>query len=515
MDPAHFYTAPGLSWGACLKMTNVELELLTDIDMHLFIEGGLRGGISVICNRYSKANNKYLPNFRPDEESKYIMYLDANNLYGYVMSQSLPIDSFAWLSKDKVDELDISNVSDDSDIGYILEVDLVYPPEVHDLHSDFPLAPQKMKVTDEMLSPYFQQLKEDLDLKEPSIAKLVPNLYDKTRYILHYKNLKLYLELGMKLMKIHRVLSFQQSPWLKPYIDFNTEKRRRALNDFEKDFFKLMNNSMFGKTCENLRNRVNVELVTTEKRLNKLTKAPSFDHFKIFTPDIAAVNLKKTTLYLNRPIYAGFTILELSKVLMFDFYYDYVKKNYGSRAKLLFTDTDSLCLEVKTQDIYEDMASDVDLFDFSDYPRDHFLHSVENKKVIGKMKDELYGIPIEEFVGLRPKMYSLLYTEHDKAVEKKTAKGIAKHVTKKKIKHEHYKDCLFNRKLQMASMKQLRSFQHNIFSIKLNKIGLSPFDNKRYILGNGCDTLSYGHYALRDTHLDQHDQELIELLADL
>ena len=299
LDPMHFYTAPGLSWAACLKMTNVELELLTDVSMHLFIEAGLCGGISVICNRYSQANNKYLPNFRPDEESTFIIYLDANNLYGYAMSQPLLMDSFAWLSEEEFDGLDILNVSENSDIGYILEVDLEYPTELHDLHSDFPLCPEKVKITDDMLSPYCQQLKEDLGLKESSIDKLIPNLHNKTRYILHYKNLKLYLDLGMKLMKVHRVLTFHQSPWLKEYIDFNTEKRKLAANDFEKDFFKLLNNAAFGKTMENLRNRVNVELVTTEKRLLKLTKSPSFNHFRIFTPNIAAVNSKKTTLYLN------------------------------------------------------------------------------------------------------------------------------------------------------------------------------------------------------------------------
>ena len=303
------------------------------------------------------------------------------------MSQPLPMEGFAWLSEDEFDGLDILNIPNDGEEGYILEVDLEYPPELHD---DFPLAPQKMKVMDELLSPYCQELKEELGLKEPSIKKLVPNLCDKRRYILHYQNLKLYLDLGMKLTKVHRVLTFQQSPWLKQYIDFNTSKRTHARNTFEKDFFKLMNNSIFGKTMENLRNRVNIELVTTEKRLKTLTKKPSFDHFRIFTPDIAAVNQKKTTLYLNRPIYAGFAILELSKILMYDFYYNYIKTKYGSNAKLSFSDTDSLCLEVKTEDIYADLVSDQHLFDFSDFPRDHFLYSTHNKKVIGKFKD--YGL---------------------------------------------------------------------------------------------------------------------------
>ena len=151
LDPAHFYTAPGLSWVACLEMTKVELELLTDVDMHLSIEEGLRGGISLVCNRYSKANNKYLPNFRLDEESKYIIYLDANNLYRWAMSQPLPVDSFAWLTEDEFDGLDLSIVSEDGDIGYILEVDLEYPSVLHDLHSDFPLCSEKLKVTDDML----------------------------------------------------------------------------------------------------------------------------------------------------------------------------------------------------------------------------------------------------------------------------------------------------------------------------------------------------------------------------
>ena len=222
-------------------------------------------------------------------------------------------------------------------------------------------------------------------------------------------------------------MTFQQSPWSKEYIDFQHGKRKQAANDFEKYFFKLLNNAVFGKTIENLRNRVNIELVTTEKRLRKLTKVPSFDHFRIFTPEIAGENLKKATLHLNRPIYAGFAILKVSKVLMFDFYYNHIKAKYGSLAKLLFSDIDSLCLEVKTEDIYEDMASDGQLFDFSEYSTEHFLYNAENKKVIAKFKDETHGIPIEEFVGLRPKMYFLLYTENNKTMEKKVAKGIAKH----------------------------------------------------------------------------------------
>ena len=316
----------------------------------------------------------------------------------------------------------------------------------------------------------------------------------------------------MKLITVHRVLGFDQSPWLKQYIDFNTEKRKNARNDFEKDFFKLLNNAVFGKTMESVRKRVNVKLVNTEKQLKKLSSSPLFDYFSIFDENLVAVNMKKPTLYLNRPIYVGFCILELSKTLMYDFHYNYIKAKYGSNATLLFTDTESLCYDIKTEDVYRDMEQDLDLFDTSEYSQDHFLFSLDNKKVIGKFKDETHGIPIREFVGLRPKMYSLLYHENGKEVEKKTAKGIKKHVTKRNIRHAHYKDCLFDRKRTLASMKQIRSFKHQLYTININKIGLSPYDDKRYILEDGVTTIAYGH---KEITLTEDDQQLVDILVSL
>jgi len=497
LDPVHYYTSPGLAWAACLKMTGVELELFTDPDMYLFIEDGLRGGISMISNRYAKANNPYIQNYDPSLPNNYITYLDANNLYGWAMSQPLPTHDFAWLTDEEIEEFDVTEIPEDSEDGYILEVDLEYPQELHDSHSDYPLAPEEMKISTEMLSPYCKQLHDDLNLGNAPVSKLVPNLNHKSKYILHYRNLQLYLSLGMRLKNIHRVLVFAQSPWLQSYISFNTEKRKQATNDFEKDFFKLMNNSVFGKTMENLRKHVNVQLITSKTRLLKLTASPAFESFRIFDENLAAVNLKKTTLKLNRPIYVGFSILDLSKVLMYSFHYEYMLKKYGSKCTLLFTDTDSLCYNVKTDDIYADFQVDLDRFDTSEYPTSHPLYSSANKKVIGKMKDETHGIPIEEFIGLRPKMYSLKYSENGNVIEKKTAKGISKIVTKRDIRHEHYKNCLNDRKLTVNKMKQIRSENHQLYSIEINKISLSPYDDKRYILEDGITTLAHGHYLTK------------------
>ena len=202
------------------------------------------------------------------------------------------------------------------------------------------------------------------------------------------------------------MLKFDQSPWLKQYIDFNTEKRKHAKNSFEKDFFKLMNNSVFGKTMENLRKRVDVRLVTNENKLDKLTSKPTYVSSKIFNENLVAVHKIKETLTLNRPAYVGMCILDLSKTLMYDFHYNYIKKKYNDRAKLLFTDTDSLTYEIGTVDAYKDFWTDKDIFDNSEYPEKSPYYCNTNKKKIGKFKDEACGIPITEFVGLKSKMYS-------------------------------------------------------------------------------------------------------------
>ena len=490
LDPAHYFTAPGLSWDAMLKKTETELELISDVDMFQFIEKGMRGGISYIANRYGKANNKYMVHHNPEEASKYIMYLDANNLYGWAMSQYLPTGGFEWLTEK---EVDLSKYNDESEKGLILEVDLEYPEELHDLHNDYPLAAEKIKVTEDMLSPYCREIAEKFKVKVGLVKKLVPTLSNKEKYVLHYRNLQLYMSLGLKLTKIHRALEFDQSPWLKPYIDFNTKKRAEAKNSFEKDFFKLMNNSVFGKTMENLRKRQDIKLVTDEEQLLKWTSRPSFISCKIFNEDLVAVHKSKLTLTLNRPAYVGMCILDLSKTLMYDFHYNYIKSQYGDKARLLFTDTDSLTYEIEADDVYQDFWKDKHLFDNSDYPKNSPFFDDSNKKVIGKFKDEAAGIPIVEFVGLRSKMYSYM---KDNEKGSRTAKGIKKNVIKQEIQHGNYKDTLFNKKQMRHMMRLIKSVKHQIGSYVVNKISLSCFDDKRYIHKNGVTSYAYGHNRL-------------------
>ena len=515
LDPAHYYTSPGLSWDALLKKTGVSLELLTDYDQHLFVEKGMRGGISMVSKRHARANNPAVEGYDPEKPNSHILYLDANNLYGWAMSQPLPTGGFRWVEDcDRLHER-IPDLPADGAEGYMLEVDLEYPKELHSAHNAYPLATERMVVQKKWMSEYQHGLL-GAGVAPNEVEKLVPNLRDKDRYVLHHRNLQLYISLGIKVKKIHRALRFEQSPWMEPYIRMNTELRKQATSDFEKDLYKLMNNSVFGKTMENLRKRVDVKLVRSheEDKLRRLIARPSFARANIFDDDLAAVQMHKSRLVLNRPIYVGQSILDLSKTLMYEFYYNKMKNQYGDRVELLYTDTDSLLLEIQTEDVYRDMGKHADLYDTSGYPEDHPLHSTANKKVLGKMKDECSGRPIAEYIGLRPKMYSILEVGGDNI---KKAKGVKKNVVKRHIRHEQYREALFGKKTFRHGMDVLRSEKHHIYGQHLNKVSLSPFDSKRWIAENGVDTLAYGHAdAVPAGYVTQSamDAFIDELLSD-
>ena len=494
MDPAHYYTVPGLAWDAALKFTKIKLDTLYDVEMHQFLEKGMRGGISMISTRYAKANNPYFEDHNPEQPSSFILYKDANNLYGHAMIQPLPICDFKWMEDPS--GFNVKTIEDEAETGYILEVDLEYPKELHDLHSDYPLAPEKMLITHEMLSPYQQSLKEELGYKPAKVEKLLPNLWNKERYVVHYRNLKFYIEQGMKLTKIHRVLQFKQEAWLKPYIEKNTILRAAAVNGFEKDFFKLMNNSMFGKTMEDVRRRIDVKLMTTPSQFVKHASKVTYKRSVTFVNKeekeeyLVGLEAQRTSVKLNKPIYTGFTVLELSKLHMYDYHYNHVMKKYGlQKAKLLFTDTDSLTYLIETKDVYQDIQEDQNLYDTSNYDKEHFLYSEMNKKV-GKFKDETAGDPVMEFVGLRAKMYSMV-TRGGK--DKKAGKGIKKSVLKKEVKHEDFKDCLMEKREYQHQMMGFQSQQHQVYTIKQMKKSLSPYDDKRFILEDGYTTRAHGH----------------------
>ena len=471
LDPAHFLSLPGLAWQACLKKTNIELELLTDYDMLLMVEEGIRGGICHSIHRCAKANNKYMKNYNINQESSYIQYLDANNLYGWAMSKKLPVNGFKWFDSNKINEEFIKNYYENDKKGYILEVDVKYPKELHDLHSDLPLLPKRMEIN--------------------KCKKLVCNLYDKKKYVVHINSLKQALNHGLKLKKIHRIIEFNQKAWLKPYIDMNTELRKLARNDFEKDLFKLMNNSVFGKTMENIRKHRDIKLVTTDKKRSKLVSEPNYDAMNLISEDLSIIEMKKTKIKMNKPIYLGLSILEISKILMYEFWYDYMKPKYNDNVRLCYMNTDSFVMHIKTNDFYKDISHDVyNRFDTSNYGINGPLPIGKNKKVIGLMKNELGGEIIAEFIALKPKTYSYL-VDNDK-IDKK-AKGTKKWAINQMIKFDDYKNCLLNDKILLKSQQRFISTKHDVYNENVNKIALSNDDDKKIVSSNKITSYPYGY----------------------
>jgi len=377
------------------------------------------------------------------------------------------------------------------------------PDEHHVRMNDYPLAPEKMMINQKMISPYSRRLFKNLFLKSSKVEKLVPTLLPKKKYVVHYRNLQFYLEQGMVLEKIHRILAFKQSRWLAQYIQYNTDMRMKAKNSFEKDYYKLLNNAYFGKTMENVRKRINVILVTEAKRLKKLASKPNYEDFIVFHEHLLGVRLKQETLKLNKPIYIGFSVLELSKLAMFEFHYRHMKPKYGDNLKLCFTDTDSLLYEITTDDVYKDMQEDSHLYDTSDYPTTHSLHSNKNKKIPGLMKDEMNGAIIEEFVGLRAKMYSVKLFG---GKELKKAKGVPKMVVDKEIQHDNYKRSLLQQWQTNARFNTIQSKRHQLRLLEMKKKSLCPGDDKRWVCEDGFTTLAHGHYQTIDEPEDEDDE---------
>ncbi|XP_036139531.1 uncharacterized protein LOC118644648 [Monomorium pharaonis] len=449
LDPAHYYTLPGYTWDAMLKYTKITFELLTDIDMIFFIERGIRGGLSQCSGRYAQANNKYMQSYDSSKPSSYLMYFDVNNLYGWAMCQPLPYAKFQWV-KDILN-FNVNAIAPDSPTGYILEVDLEYPQNLHDAHADLPFCPTRDK------PPGTRE------------EKLLATVCDKKRYIIHYRNLQQCMRYGLRVTQIHRVLKFAQSPWLRKYIELNTQFRTLAKNDFEKNLYKLMNNAVFGKTMENVRTHVDVKLLTKwdgRYGAEAMIAKPNFHSRSVFSENLIAIELRNLEVKFNKPIYVGMCILDISKICLYEFHHEYMHHCIAINAK----------------------------FDTSDYPIGNaYGMPLENKKVPGLMKDENNGAIMTEFVGLRAKMYAMRV---DGKKDTKKAKGVKSSVVARTITFDDYTRCL-REEIEMTRRQScIRSKLHEVYTISEKKIALSPYDDKRYLVPDSTETLPWGHWRI-------------------
>ena len=310
---------------------------------------------------------------------------------------------------------------------------------------------------------------------------------------MHISILKQVLDHGLKFKKVRRVMEFNQEAWLKKYIDINTELRKKASNDFEKDFFKLMNNAVFGKTMENFRKHRDIKLFKTDCKRNKLVSESNYHTMKLIEENLLIIEMKKVKVKMNKPIYLGLSILEISKIIIYEFWYNYMKRKYGDMVKLCYMDTDSLVMTIKPKDFHKDIAKDVqERFDTSSYSVVRPLPKGKNKKVIGLMNDELGGGIITEFVALRPKTYS---HATDEFIEMKQAKGTKKCIIKKMLKFEDYKKCLFGNESMLKSQQRFKSKNHEVYTENINKIALSSNDDKRIVALDRITSYPYGYYG--------------------
>ena len=271
----------------------------------------------------------------------------------------------------------------------------------------------------------------------------------------------------------------------------NTELRKIAKNDFEKDLFKLINNGVFGKTMENIRKHRDIKLVTADKKRNKLVSEPNYHTMNYISEDLSIIEMNKTRVKMNKPIYLGLSILDISKILMYEFWYDYMKPKYGDNVKLCYMDTDSFVMNIKTEDFYKDIANDVEKrFDTSNYKCDRPLPTGRNRKVIGLMNDKLGGRIIKEFITLRPKTYSYL---RDDCKEDEKTKGTKKCLIKRMIKSNDYENCLLNGEVVLKSQQRFISKGHDVYTENINKIALSSNYDKRLIASDKVTSYPYGY----------------------
>ena len=310
-----------------LKYTGIELELLTEQDMLLMIMEGIRGGLSCIMKRYVEENNKYMKNYDPTKESSYLVPVDANNLYGDAISFKLHCKAFKWCSTEEIRYLEeqLREIPDDN-IGYTLKVSLNYPKELHYKHNYYPFFPIHKNIKNEDLSPYQKKLR-----KITKSRKLVTSLENKERLICDYRTLKQAIQHGLKLNKIECVIKYEQKDWLNPYIDLNTKLRQDGTSGFVKDFFKLMNNLVYGKTIDNVLTRQDIKFCCKRKKALRYVKKINFKRETIFTKNLVALHMNRLQFKYNKPIYAGFCVLEMSKWRMFKFVYEYLKPKWDDK----------------------------------------------------------------------------------------------------------------------------------------------------------------------------------------
>jgi len=380
LDMCQYITLPQLAFDAMLLMTGSNVGLIYDIDQLLFIEEGIRGGVSFVNERHATGSAD-----PEDCNGEHILYIDANNLYGLAQSAFLPYGNYRFLEEKDFLSIDWSVQDEEQETGYVIECDLEYPEELYRLHQSLPVAPDNVEIHGDMLSDFSRDALRANTGKDGSnykSHKLLGWFGTRKKYVTHYLNLKLYLRLGLKLKAVHRVLAFDQAPFIKPYVQKTAELRAAALSDFAKTVHKLFANACYGKTLQNNRKHGHVGFYTSAEHASRVISLPTMENFKIINANVVAIFQKPTRVKMDRCYAVGFSILELSKRFVFSEYYFRIAPVLGPSCRVLMSDTDSLMLYFFGQSKNEALKKLQHVIDFSNYPKDHPLFDESKKNEI-------------------------------------------------------------------------------------------------------------------------------------
>ena len=486
LDPANYLTSASLAWDAMLLKTKIELDLISDVNILDMFEKSKRGGLTFVgAKRYAQANNKEMgKQYDKNKPDSYITYVDANNLYGWATSEALPYKDIKFVEGVTLETL--LDTEDDAETGYMLEADLEYPEEMQEKFKQFPPCPESLIPKDEWFSDYQKNVMELTNSKSKT-EKLVPHLMKHENYVLHYRNLKFVHGLGVK-VNVKRVISFKQSKWMSGYINDNNQLRMKAKaekNEFLVSLFKLMNNSVFGKTMENVRNRQNMHLTIDRENAIKWFSKLEFKD-ATYIDGLYLIQTHKTSIVYDKPIYVGCSILDLSKIRMLDFHYNTIEANFKGKYNLLYSDTDSLVYQIEHKNLHKWMKANGNEFDLSNMSDEY--KDETNNNVLGKMKSEVGSKIITEFCALSPKSYCYKYCEK----EVKKAKGVSLNVSEKTMAFCDYEGVMSGSGYQTRDIYGIRSFNQQLFTTLTNKVVLNAFyDKMKMIDDRTCEPFGY------------------------
>jgi len=479
LDLCQYLSLPMLSKDLMLKMTGAKIDLMHDSEMCAMVRNNIRGGLSYVNQRYFDATKEA----EKTGEPRSLVYLDANNLYGAAMSLPLPKGNFTWVDKRGREDLRKNwrtRLKLDNPIGYICEVTMTYPKKLHKKHSSFPLAPEHCTIDETHLSPYAKKALFRIDGKKRYKGRKLTSTFRKRRkYVVHGANLRFYLQQGLKLLKVHRAISFSQESFIKPYIDACTKLRAEATTKERKDLFKLLCNSLFGKWIENIMNRMNMSFVFSEKDAVYHNSHPLYKGSIICDRNFSMSIRNKSEIYMNQSWSLGFAILELSKLIMQKLFYTKIRPALHRRCTLLMTDTDSFvlaCPKETSDDVVKAIAGTMD---FSNYDVHHELFTEKRKAKVGYLKNEVPKDCITKFVGIRSKSYAF-QTASGKGNMKK-CKGVVRRYLPK-LTFQDYTKCLATLTKTEVEQVSIQSKNHENRLLKSNRVAFSSFDDKRYLL---------------------------------